>query len=93
MSIRMLDPTIASEAPQLEAPSKLATLDGGVVALFSNGKLNADLVLELSAEIIQRRFTPERFVLLRGPIDQTHAMSDEVHAKERFDAALVAIGD
>lgn len=93
MTIRMLDPTVESQAPELVPPGKLATLDGAVIALFSNGKLNADLVLETSAEIIGRRFTPERFVLLRGPIDQTHAMSDEVHAKQRFDAALVAIGD
>lgn len=93
MIIRMLDPTVPSQAPALVAPGRLATLDGDVIALFSNGKLNADLVLETSAEIIQRRFSPERFVLLRGPIDQSHADDDGVHAKQRFDAALVAIGD
>ena len=93
MAIQMLDPTVESLAPRLAAPPKLDTLDGKVIGLFSNGKLNANLVLEMSAENIKRRFTPEKFVLLEGPIDQSHAMRDELHASQHLDAALVAIGD
>lgn len=93
MTIQMLDPTVESLAPRLAAPGKVDTLDGKVIGLFSNGKLNADLVLEMSAEIIKQRFTPEKFVLLEGPIDQSHAMRDELHATHRLDLALVAIGD
>ena len=93
MTIRMLDPTVESRAPRLAAPAKVATLDGKVIGLFSNGKLNASLVLEMSAAIIKQRFAPERFVLLEGPIDQSHAMRDDLHASQHLDVALVAIGD
>lgn len=93
MAVRMLDPVVESPPVEHVAPDRLATLDGKVIGLFSNGKLNATAVLEMSAELIKRRFTPERFVLFEGPIDQSHASDPELHARERLDAALVAIGD
>jgi hypothetical protein len=92
-TICMLDPTVASPRTEQAAPARLATLDGAVIGLYSNQKLNATKVLEMGAEIIQQRFRPARFVLVEGDIDLGHDMSDEQHWREPVDVALVAIGD
>jgi hypothetical protein len=92
-TIRMLDPIVASATTEQVAPGRLATLDGKVIGLYSNTKLNANKVLEMAAEIIQARFAPARFVLVEGRTDLGHDMSDEKHWREPVDVALVAIGD
>lgn len=92
-TIRMLDPIVASLRTERAAPDRLATLDGAVIGLYSNRKLNATRVLELAAQIVERRFRPARFVLVEGDIDLGHDMSDEQHWREPVDVALVAIGD
>jgi hypothetical protein len=91
--IRMLDPLVASSTMPQVAADRLSTLDGKVIGLYSNTKLNANKVLEMAAEIIQRRFEPARFVLVEGKTDLGHEMSDEKHWREPVDVALVAIGD
>jgi hypothetical protein len=91
--IRMLDPIVASPTIEQTAPNRLSTLDGKVVGLYSNTKLNANKVLEMAAEIIRQRFDPARFVLVEGRTDLGHDMTDEKHWRDPVDVALVAIGD
>jgi len=91
--IRMLDPVVASPSAEQAPAGRLATLDGKVIGLYSNTKLNATKVLEMSAEIIRQRFEPAKFVLVEDNIDMGHAMSEEEHWGEPVDVALVAIGD
>jgi hypothetical protein len=93
MTIQMLDPIIASPVVERPAPDRLSTLDGKVIGLYSNTKLNATKVLEMAAEIIQQRFAPARFVLVEGTTGMGHDMNDEEHWREPVDVALVAIGD
>ena len=92
-AILMLDPIVASPTAELAAPERLATLDGKVIGLYSNTKLNANRVLGMAAEIIRERFEPARFVLVEDNIDLGHDMTDEKHWREPVDVALVAIGD
>jgi hypothetical protein len=92
-TIRMLDPTVASPSVAGLAPDRLSTLDGKVIGLYSNTKLNAGKVLEMAAEIIQQRFTPARFVLVEDNVELGHDMTDDNYWREPVDAALVAIGD
>jgi hypothetical protein len=91
--IRMLDPIVASPDIEGVAAGRLSTLDGTVVGLYSNTKLNASKVLGMAAEIIQERFAPARFVLVEDNIDFGHHMNDAEHWHEPVDVALVAIGD
>jgi hypothetical protein len=93
MAIPMLDPIAPSVVVEQPAPSRLATLDGKVVGLYTNTKLNATRVLELAAEIIQQRFTPARVVWVEGRTGLGHDMSDEEHWRQPVDVALIAIGD
>jgi hypothetical protein len=92
-TVRMLDPTVASPEVEHVVPARLATLDGAVVGLYSNGKLNATKVLEMAAEVMRDRFDPARFVLVEGRVGMGHEMTDEEHWREPVDVALVAIGD
>jgi hypothetical protein len=92
-TIRMLDPIVASPSTEQAAPDRLTTLDGKVIGLYSNTKLNANKVLGMAAEIIQRRFKPARFVLVEGTVELGHDMNDAEHWREPVDVALVAIGD
>jgi hypothetical protein len=91
--VRMLDPTVASTSVPQAGADRLTTLDGKVIGLYSNGKLNANKVLEMAGEIIRQRFEPAKFVLVEGNIGLGHDMSDEEHWREPVDVALVAIGD
>lgn len=93
MSIPMLDPIAPSVIVEQPAPARLTTLDDKVIGLYTNTKLNATLVLEMAAEIIQRQFTPARFVWVEGRTGLGHDMSDEEHWRDPVDVALVAIGD
>jgi hypothetical protein len=92
-AIQMLDPVVASPIVERAAPGRLSTLDGKVIGLYSNTKLNANKVLEMAAEIIQQRFEPAKFVLVEDNVDFGHDMADERHWREPVDIALVAIGD
>jgi hypothetical protein len=93
MGIQMLDPITPSVVVEQPAPARLTTLDGKVVGLYTNTKLNATKVLEMAAEIVQQRFTPSRFVWVEGRTGLGHDMSDEEHWREPVDVALIAIGD
>jgi hypothetical protein len=92
-TIRMLDPVVASPSVAGVAPERLSTLDGKVIGLYSNTKLNATKVLGMAAEIIEQRFTPARFVLVEDNVEFGHDMTDDKYWRQPVDAALVAIGD
>jgi hypothetical protein len=92
-SIRMLDPTVESTSVEVPAPPRLSTLDGKVIGLFSNNKLNATKVLEMAAEIIQERFRPATFLRFEDRIDFGRLLNDEVQWSETPHVALVAVGD
>jgi hypothetical protein len=93
MAIQMLDPIAPSVIVEQPAPARLTTLDGKVVGLYTNTKLNATKVLSMAADIIQERFTPAKFVWVEGRTGLGHDMNDEDHWQEPVDVALVAIGD
>ena len=93
MTIQMLDPIAPSVIVEQPAPDRLATLDGKVIGLYTNTKLNATKVLEMASEIIPQRFTPAKFVWVEGRTGLGHDMNDEEHWREPVDVALVAIGD
>jgi len=92
-TIRMLYPIVASPTVAGTAPDRLATLDGKVIGLYSNTKLNANKVLGMAADIIRERFAPARFVLVEDNVEFGHDMTDDKYWREPVDAALVAIGD
>jgi hypothetical protein len=95
MSFTVLDPTQAALAEDLASathPSpRLDTLDGKVVGLWNNEKLNAALLLEMIREELAKHFT---FDVVRGIYDPGNLMPEDGWGEvDRCDAVILANGD
>ncbi len=53
--MKLVDPTGAPPPQQNERAAKLTSLDGKVIGLLSNGKLNADLLLQETAKLFEKK--------------------------------------
>ena len=54
--MELIDPTVAAPVRESRRAPALASLDGLNIGLLSNGKLNADALLEETAAILRTRF-------------------------------------
>ncbi len=54
--MKLVDPTVAAPVRESRRAPALDSLDGLTIGLLSNGKLNADVLLEETAAILQTRF-------------------------------------
>ncbi len=54
--MKLVDPTVAAPLRESRRAPALTSLDGLTIGLLSNGKLNADVLLEETAAILQTRF-------------------------------------
>lgn len=54
--MKLVDPTVAAPARQSRRAPALASLEGLTIGLLSNGKLNADALLEETAAMLRTRF-------------------------------------
>ena len=92
--MKLVDPTgLAPEQNHRRAP-KLASLDGKVVGLLSNGKLNADLLLEETARLFEDRHgcRVNRITYKQNPSAPAEVETIEAVAAE-CDFMLTATGD
>ena len=55
MSLELFDPTGEPTPTGFTAASRLTTLDGLRIGLFSNGKVNADKLLRYTAEVFEKQ--------------------------------------
>ncbi|MBI1845898.1 MAG: hypothetical protein HYR86_02870, partial [Candidatus Rokubacteria bacterium] len=60
MTVRFLDPTVAPDVGEATAATRVAGLDGKVIGLLSNGKVNADRLLDLVREGLAARYRLRR---------------------------------
>jgi len=97
VGIQMLDPIAPSVVIEQPAPARLTTLDGKVVGLYTNTKLNATKVLEMAAEIAvvrgvmldADRQALARLVMQLGPLPpvgdlSTHEVLDAVKRDKKI---------
>ena len=54
--MKLVDPTVATPVRESRRASALTSMDGLTIGLLSNGKLNADVLLEETAQILQAQF-------------------------------------
>ena len=54
--MELIDPTVAAPVRESRRAPALASLDGLTIGLLTNGKLNADALLEETAVMLQTRF-------------------------------------
>jgi hypothetical protein len=92
MSMTVLDPVQEAVVDRTPVAPRLDSLDGKVLGLYSNGKLNATALLDLVAE----RLGAEHRLggVVRGTYPVSRAMEPgEWRDVERCDAIILAIGD
>ena len=92
--MKLVDPTgLHPERNRKRAP-KLASLDGKVVGLLSNGKLNADLLLEETAKLFKNRqgCRVSKIIYKKNPSAPAEMATMEAVAAES-DFMLTATGD
>ena len=95
MTIKILDPTVrAEESAGSSVAKRVADLDGKVLGLLNNGKVNGDALLELVREALGTRFRLRDVVSVRKPSASRVAEDAVLDRLARdCDAVVTAIGD
>ena len=92
--IRVLDPT---SEPVIEAGSKAArvdTLDGKILGLFNNQKLNAPQLLEMVGEVLSKQYNLKGIVRGTYSSSQRHTWSEwEEKGASGCDVVILTHGD
>jgi hypothetical protein len=90
--LRILDPTVDPVVERARLAARLDSLDGKVIGLYNNSKLNAERLLELVAEGLRARYSIAGFV--RGLYSPSRMMRREEWVDiEKCDAVLLTNGD
>ena len=95
MTIKILDPTVrAEEATDVAVAKRVGDLDGKVLGLLHNGKVNADHLLELVREQLGARYRLRDVVVIRKDSASRVAEAGDLDRLAReCDAVVTAIGD
>ena len=95
MTLKILDPTVsAEEATDVAVAKRVADLDGKVLGLLHNGKVNGDRLLDLVREQLATRYRLREIVVVRKPSASRVADADDLDRPARTcDAVVTAIGD
>jgi hypothetical protein len=94
MTIKILDPTVPPTRAEASVAKRLATLDGKVLGLLHNGKVNGDHLLQLVREELGARYDLREVVAMakRGASVVADDATLEALAS-RCDVVMTAIGD
>jgi hypothetical protein len=94
MTIKILDPTIAADHAESSLAKRVADLDGKVLGLLSNSKVNGDHLLELVRERLAARYRIVNVVTMTKSSASRVADDGMLDALAReCDAVVTAIGD
>jgi hypothetical protein len=95
MTLRILDPSVsADEATDAAVAKRVADLDGKVLGLLHNGKVNGDRLLDLVRARLTARYGLRDVVMVRKPSASRVADGAVLDRLAReCDAVVTAIGD
>jgi diacylglycerol kinase family enzyme len=95
MTIKILDPTVrAEESAGVSVAKRVGDLDGKVLGLLHNGKVNGDQLLELVRDRLAARFRLRDVVIVHKPSASRVAEEAVLDRLAReCDAVVTAIGD
>ena len=95
MTLKILDPTVAAEGViDVAVAKRVGDLDGKVLGLLHNGKVNGDRLLELVREQLAARYGIRDVVVVRKPSASRVAEAAVLDRLAReCDAVVTAIGD
>ena len=94
MTITILDPTVEPAPAEAPVAKRLNGLDGKVLGLLANGKVNGDRLLELVREELGARYDIREVVVMQKP--NASRVADDVMLEtlaSRCDIVVTAIGD
>ena len=94
MTLTILDPTIAADFAESPLAKRVADLDGKVLGLLHNGKVNGDHLLDLVREQLATRYRLRDVVVVHKPSASRVAEPDVLDRLAReCDAVVTAVGD
>jgi hypothetical protein len=93
MPIKILDPTVLPDRAESALAPRLAALDGKVLGLLANGKVNAGHLLDLVREGLEARYRVREVVVRAKSSASRVADAETLQALARCDAVVTAIGD
>ena len=95
MMLKILDPTVAADhATNVVVAQRIGDLDGKVLGLLHNGKVNGDRLLDLVRAQLAARYGLRDVVVMRKP--SASRVADEAvldRLARECDAVVTAIGD
>ena len=94
MTIKILDPTIAPDHTESSLAKRVPGLDGKVLGLLSNSKVNGDHLLDLMRERLAARYQITRVVTMTK--SSASRVADEAMLDalaQECDVVVTAIGD
>ncbi|NYT62061.1 hypothetical protein H0A66_06975 [Alcaligenaceae bacterium] len=93
MTLRVLDPRLSAEGEALRLAPALQSLEGAVIGMIDNAKINTERFFDHIAEILKKEYGVREFIRKRKP-DATRPVAPEMLAQMMgADAILSAIGD
>ena len=95
MTLKILDPTVSADAPTDVAVAKrVPDLEGKVLGLLHNGKVNGDRLLQLVGEHLATRYGLRDVIAVRKP-SASRVAEDVIldRLARECDAVVTAIGD
>jgi hypothetical protein len=94
MTLRILDPTIAADHAESTMAKRVADLEGKVLGLLSNCKVNGDQLLDLVREGLATRYRITNVVTMKKSSASRVADEEMLDALARdCDIVVTAIGD
>jgi hypothetical protein len=94
MTLRILDPTIAADHAESTMAKRVADLEGKVLGLLSNSKVNGDQLLDLVREGLATRYRITNVVIMKKSSASRVADEEMLDALARdCDIVVTAIGD
>ncbi len=90
--LRVLDPVGELVMVALQPAPRLDTLDGKVIGLYANQKLNAEKLLDMVQGLLEKRHRIKGFIRGQYSAGQVHKR-DEWSDIERCDAIILTHGD
>jgi hypothetical protein len=93
MTLRVLDPRLSAEGEALRLAPALKSLEGAVIGMIDNAKINTDKLFDAIADILKTKHGAREFLRVRKPDATKPVPPDMLASISGADAILAATGD
>ena len=93
MTLRVLDPRLSAEGEALRMAPPLKSLEGAVIGMIDNAKINTSRLLDHIADILKTQYGVREFLRVRKPDATKPIPPDMLLGISAADAIVAATGD